>query len=83
MNILIIEDETAAAVNLKAILKSIDPTFNIITVLESIEEAVEYFEDKTQPTPDLVFMVCCSSSRRYSWRMSAYAARICKRNTIC
>jgi two-component system LytT family response regulator len=56
MNILIIEDETAAAVNLKAILKSIDPTFNIITVLESIEEAVEYFEDKTQPTPDLVFM---------------------------
>ena len=56
MNILIIEDETAAAVNLKAILKNIDPTFNIITVLESIEEAVEYFEDKTQPTPDLVFM---------------------------
>ena len=56
MNILIVEDETAAAVNLKAILKSIDPSFNIITVLESIEEGVEYFEDKSQPTPDLVFM---------------------------
>jgi two-component system LytT family response regulator len=56
MNILIVEYETAAAVNLKAILKSIDPSFNIITVLESIEEGVEYFEDKSQPTPDLVFM---------------------------
>ena len=56
MNLLIVEDETAAAVNLKAILHTIDPSFNIITVLESIEEAVEYFEDKTQPTPDLVFM---------------------------
>ena len=56
MNILIIEDETAAAVNLQAILRSIDPSFQIITVLESIEEGVEYFEDKTQPTPDLVFM---------------------------
>ena len=56
MNLLIVEDETAAAVNLKAILHTIDPEFNIIAVLESIEETVEYFEDKTQPTPDLVFM---------------------------
>lgn len=56
MNILIVEDETAAAVNLQAILHKIDPSFNIITVLESIEETVEYFEDSTQTTPDLVFM---------------------------
>ena len=54
MNILIIEDETAAAVNLQAILRSIDPSFQIITVLESIEEGVEYFEeDATYARPCL------------------------------
>ena len=55
-NVLIIEDETAAAVNLKAILRKVAPTFNVLTVLESIEESVEYFEDETSPQPDLVFM---------------------------
>ncbi len=56
MNVLIIEDETAAAVNLKAILRSIVPDCNVITILESIEESVDYFNDKSQPSPDLVFM---------------------------
>lgn len=56
MNILIIEDETAAAANLKAILNLVNPSFNILAVLESIEESIEYFEDSTQTTPDLVFM---------------------------
>lgn len=55
-NVLIIEDETAAAVNLQAILRKVAPTFNVLTVLESIEESVEYFEDETSPQPDLVFM---------------------------
>lgn len=56
MNILIVEDETAAAVNLKAILRNVAPTYNVLAVLESIEETVEYFEDKSQTRPDLVFM---------------------------
>ena len=56
MNVLIIEDETAAANNLQAILRKVAPSYNVLTVLESIEESVEYFEDSTQTTPDLVFM---------------------------
>lgn len=56
MNVLIIEDETAAAVNLKSILRSVIPDCNVIDVLESIEESVDFFNDKSQPTPDLVFM---------------------------
>lgn len=56
MNVLIIEDETAAAVNLKSILRSVMPDCNVIDVLESIEESVDFFNDKSQPTPDLVFM---------------------------
>ena len=56
MNILIVEDETAAAVNLKAILRNILPAHNILGVLETIEETVEYFQDKNSTRPDLVFM---------------------------
>ena len=56
MNVLIIDDETAAAVNLKAILRSVVPDCNVIDVLESIEESVDFFKDKSSPTPDLVFM---------------------------
>ena len=56
MNILIIEDETAAAINLKAILKKVEPGCNVIAVLESIEESIEFFNDASQPTPDVVFM---------------------------
>ncbi|MBR5333638.1 MAG: response regulator transcription factor [Alistipes sp.] len=56
MNILIIEDETAAAVNLQAILKKVAPSYNILAVLESVEESVEYFLGKSNTYPDLVFM---------------------------
>ena len=56
MNVLIIEDETAAAVNLKSILRSVMPDCNVIDVLESIEESVDCFNDMSQPSPDLVFM---------------------------
>ena len=56
MNVLIIEDETAAAVNLKAILKKVAPDYNVITVLESIEETVDFFSEKDHVVPDLVFM---------------------------
>lgn len=56
MRVLIIEDETAAAKNLKMILSSVMPDYELLAVLESIEESVEYFEDSTTVTPDLVFM---------------------------
>ena len=55
-NVLIIEDETAAAVNLKAILRNVAPSYNVLAVLESIEESVEYFQSEPTPAPDLVFM---------------------------
>ncbi|MBO5878157.1 MAG: response regulator transcription factor [Alistipes sp.] len=55
-SVLIIEDETAAAVNLQAILRRVAPSYKVLTVLESIEESVEYFSDETSPRPDLVFM---------------------------
>ena len=54
--VLIIEDETAAAVNLKAILRRVAPSYSVLTVLESIEESVEYFSDEHSQLPDLVFM---------------------------
>ena len=56
MNILIIEDETAAAINLKAIINNVLPQCNIIDVLESIEESVEFFSKPNHIKPDLVFM---------------------------
>ena len=56
MNVLIIEDETAAATNLQAILKKVAPSYNILAVLESIEESVEYFTNKNNTYPDLVLM---------------------------
>lgn len=55
-NILIIEDETAAAVNLKAILRDIAPSYTILAVLESIEESVDYLSDEQRTRPDLIFM---------------------------
>lgn len=54
MRALIIEDETAAARNLQAILQAIAPKVEIVGVLESITESVEWLQNHTQP--DLIFM---------------------------
>lgn len=54
MKALIIEDETAAARNLKMLLASSHPEIDVIGTIESVAEAVEWFN--TYPTPDLVFM---------------------------
>lgn len=51
---LIIEDETAAAQNLLAIIKAEAPDVEVLDVLESIEESVEWL--KSHPAPDLIFM---------------------------
>ncbi len=54
MRVVIIEDETAAAVNLQAVLRSIDSSVEVTAVLESIRESVEWLEK--HPMPDLIFM---------------------------
>ena len=56
MKVLIVEDETAAAVNLQAILRKVAPAYEVLAVLESIEDTVEFFRDAAHPEPDLVFM---------------------------
>ncbi len=51
---LIIEDETAAAVNLRAILRETAPDVEVVGVLESVAESVEFL--RSNPQPDLLFM---------------------------
>ena len=52
--VVIVEDETAAAVNLRSMLKSINPDVEVLDVLESVEEAVEFFSKGVEA--DVVFM---------------------------
>jgi two-component system LytT family response regulator len=52
--VVIVEDETAAAVNLRSMLKSINPNVEVLDVLESVEEAVEFFSKGVKA--DVVFM---------------------------
>lgn len=54
IRVVIIEDETAAAQNLTAILKKIDSDIEIVTTIDTVVESVEFF--RTSPTLDLIFM---------------------------
>lgn len=54
MKILIIEDETAAAHNLKSMLGKLFPEMEVAATLESVTDTVEWFESNTMP--DLAFM---------------------------
>lgn len=54
MKLLIIEDETAAAQNLRSILKSVTPEAEIVDAIDTVVDSVEWFENN--PMPDLVFM---------------------------
>lgn len=51
---LIVEDETAAAVNLRAVLRETAPDVEIVATLESVTESVDYL--RAHPQPDLLFM---------------------------
>ncbi|MCM1300727.1 MAG: LytTR family DNA-binding domain-containing protein [Alistipes senegalensis] len=53
MKALIIEDETAAAVNLQAILKSVAPAVEVVATLESVVDSVDWL--RNNPQPDLLF----------------------------
>ena len=53
MRVLIIEDEYGVAQNLCDILQEIEPDIEILTILETIKDAVEWIE--SNPKPDLGF----------------------------
>ena len=57
--VIIVEDETAAAVNLRSMLTSILPDVEVVAVLESVEEAVAYFTESVDA--DIVFMMATHS----------------------
>lgn len=52
--VIIVEDETAAVVNLRSMLSGIIPDVEVVEVLESVEEAIEFFSNKIDA--DVVFM---------------------------
>jgi two-component SAPR family response regulator len=54
MKALIIEDELPAAKRLKSVLKEVEPTIEIIDVIDSIRTAIKWIENN--PVPDLIFM---------------------------
>jgi two-component system LytT family response regulator len=54
MRVVIIEDETAAARNLQAIIRKVIPEAQVVAMLESVEESVEWLG--TYPAPDLLLV---------------------------
>jgi DNA-binding NarL/FixJ family response regulator len=52
--VIIVEDETAAAVNLRSMLTSIEPDIEVVDVLESVEESIGCFAKGVEA--DVVFM---------------------------
>lgn len=54
MRLLIIEDETAAAQNLCSILKVMTPQAQVVDIIDTVVDSIEWF--KSNPMPDLVFM---------------------------
>lgn len=54
MKALVIEDETAAAVNLQAILREVAPDVEVLGTIETVAESVEWLRSREQP--DLLFL---------------------------
>ncbi len=54
MKVLIIEDEISASDRLQRLLKTIDNNIDVITVISTVEDAINWFANN--PHPDLVFM---------------------------
>ena len=54
MNVLIVEDETAAYKNMVTALQTIDSTIKIVGNTESVSQTVEWLQNN--PQPDLIFM---------------------------
>lgn len=54
MKALIIEDEKAAVRNLRALLAEVSPEMEILGTVDSITEAIDWFD--SHPAPDLIFL---------------------------
>lgn len=54
MKALIIEDEALAARRLQSLIAECDPDIEVISILESVSDSVEWFKGNTQP--DLIFL---------------------------
>jgi DNA-binding LytR/AlgR family response regulator len=54
MKVLIIEDEKPASLKLIRLLKEINLDIEIIAVLKSVEQSINWFLEN--PKPDLIFM---------------------------
>lgn len=54
MNVLIIEDETAAFKNLYSILSETDPALTVVGNTESVSQTINWLQ--SNPKPDLIFM---------------------------
>lgn len=54
MNVLLIEDETAAAHNLAAILHKVVPEVQIVDTIDTVVDSIEWLN--SNPAPDLIFM---------------------------
>ena len=54
MKVLLIEDEKSASDRMQRLLKTIDNDIEIINVIDTVEEAINWFANN--PHPDLVFM---------------------------
>lgn len=54
MKAVIVEDEFAAAQSLQRLIGDIAPDIEVVTILQSIEDSVEWFG--TNPAPDVVFL---------------------------
>jgi DNA-binding LytR/AlgR family response regulator len=54
MDVIIIEDEMLAAERLQSLIKNYDVSINVVAVLESIEESIQWLQAK--PHPDLLFV---------------------------
>jgi DNA-binding LytR/AlgR family response regulator len=54
MKVVIVEDERLASKRLEQLLKKVEPYIEVLQILESVDEAVNWFSQNTKP--DLIFM---------------------------
>jgi DNA-binding LytR/AlgR family response regulator len=54
MKVVIVEDEQLASKRLESLLKKAEPGIEILQILESVEDAINWFSQN--PKPDLIFM---------------------------
>jgi DNA-binding LytR/AlgR family response regulator len=54
MKVVIVEDERLASKRLEQLLKKVEPNIEVLQILESVDEAVNWFSQNTKP--DLIFM---------------------------